>query len=152
RAPRGREHRASRAGRGPRRAGHSATDGEDRVTPSPNGPWLGRARRGDRAALARAISQVENEASEAVEILETAFAESGKAMRVGITGPPGAGKSTLCAKLALALRRRGMKVGIVAVDPTSPFSGGALLGDRVRMTELSGDDGVFIRSMASRGS
>jgi LAO/AO transport system kinase len=108
--------------------------------------------KGERLALARAISWVENEAPGARDVLEASFARSGRASRVGITGPPGAGKSTLCTKMALALRGAGQTVGIVAVDPTSPFSGGALLGDRVRMAELAGDEGVFIRSMASRGS
>ena len=110
------------------------------------------ALKGDRVALARAISQVENEAEGAVAILDACFEHSGRAFRLGITGPPGAGKSTLVARLAQAYRRRGETVAIVAVDPTSPFSGGALLGDRVRMGELAGDDGVFIRSMATRGS
>ncbi len=107
---------------------------------------------GARVPLARAISRVENEAPDAVEILDACFARSGQAFRVGITGPPGAGKSTLVTRLAQDYRRRGQTVAIVAVDPTSPFSGGALLGDRVRMGELSGDPGVFIRSMATRGS
>ncbi|HTK31040.1 MAG TPA: methylmalonyl Co-A mutase-associated GTPase MeaB [Candidatus Saccharimonadaceae bacterium] len=107
---------------------------------------------GERVPLARAISRVENEARDAVEILDACFAASGRAFRIGITGPPGAGKSTLVARLALEYRARGETVGIVAVDPTSPFSGGALLGDRVRMGELAGDEGVFIRSMATRGS
>ncbi len=106
----------------------------------------------DRVALARAISHVENESPEAVPILDACFAKSGRAFRIGITGPPGAGKSTLVTRLALEYRARGETVAIVAVDPTSPFSGGALLGDRVRMGELAGDDGVFIRSMATRGS
>jgi len=110
------------------------------------------ALKGDRVALARAISRVENEAEGAIAILDACFEHSGRAFRIGITGPPGAGKSTLVARLAQAWRRRGETVGIVAVDPTSPFSGGALLGDRVRMGELAGDDGVFIRSMATRGS
>ncbi len=107
---------------------------------------------GERVPLARAISWVENEHPHAPALLDTCFARSGRAFRVGVTGPPGAGKSTLVTQLALAYRRRGETVAIVAVDPTSPFSGGALLGDRVRMNELSGDDGVFIRSMATRGS
>jgi LAO/AO transport system kinase len=111
-----------------------------------------RAIQGERVPLARAISMVENESPEAIPILDACFAASGRAFRIGITGPPGAGKSTLVARLAQEYRRRGDTVAIVAVDPTSPFTGGALLGDRVRMGELSGDDGVFIRSMATRGS
>jgi LAO/AO transport system kinase len=107
---------------------------------------------GDRVALARAISRVENEDEGAVEILDACFEKSGRAFRIGITGPPGAGKSTLVTCLARDYRARGETVAVVAVDPTSPFSGGALLGDRVRMAELAGDDGVFIRSMATRGS
>jgi GTPase len=107
---------------------------------------------GERVSLARAISWVENETPGAVELLDACFAKSGSAFRVGITGPPGAGKSTLVTRLAQEYRRRGETVAIVAVDPTSPFSGGALLGDRVRMNELAGDEGVFIRSMATRGS
>jgi LAO/AO transport system kinase len=113
---------------------------------------LRRALRGDRASLARAISHVEDDRQGAVEILDACFQKSGKARRIGITGPPGAGKSTLVTRLAQEYRKRGDTVAIVAVDPTSPFSGGALLGDRVRMGELAGDDGVFIRSMATRGS
>ena len=111
-----------------------------------------RALKGERVPLARAISLVENEAPEAVPILDACFAASGRAFRIGVTGPPGAGKSTLVTRLALEYRRRGDTVAVVAVDPTSPFTGGALLGDRVRMGELSGDEGVFIRSMATRGS
>jgi LAO/AO transport system kinase len=111
-----------------------------------------RALKGERVPLARAISLIENEAPEAVPILDACFAASGRAFRIGVTGPPGAGKSTLVTRLALEYRRRGDTVAIVAVDPTSPFTGGALLGDRVRMGELSGDEGVFIRSMATRGS
>ncbi len=113
---------------------------------------LARALGGDRVALARVLSLVENDESGARQIMGACFPKSGRAVRIGITGPPGAGKSTLCARLALEWRRRGLRVGIVAVDPTSPFSGGALLGDRVRMGELAGDEGIFIRSMASRGS
>ncbi len=107
---------------------------------------------GERVPLARAISRVENEEDDAVEILDACFARSGRALRIGVTGPPGAGKSTLVTRLAQEYRRRGRTVAIVAVDPTSPFSGGALLGDRVRMGDLAGDPGVFIRSMATRGS
>ena len=107
---------------------------------------------GERVPLARAISRVENEAPDAVAILDACFERSGRAFRIGITGPPGAGKSTLVTRLAREYRSRDERVAIVAVDPTSPFSGGALLGDRVRMGELSGDPDVFIRSMATRGS
>jgi LAO/AO transport system kinase len=107
---------------------------------------------GERVPLARALSWVENEHPDARALLDACFGRTGRAHRVGITGPPGAGKSTLVTKLAQEYRARGETVAIVAVDPTSPFSGGALLGDRVRMHELSGDDGIFIRSMATRGS
>ena len=107
---------------------------------------------GERVPLARAISWVENEHPGAVDLLDACFASAGRAFRIGVTGPPGAGKSTLVTRLAQEYRRRGETVAIVAVDPTSPFSGGALLGDRVRMIELAGDPGVFIRSMATRGS
>ncbi|HEV2105503.1 MAG TPA: methylmalonyl Co-A mutase-associated GTPase MeaB, partial [Candidatus Eisenbacteria bacterium] len=116
------------------------------------GELVRRTLAGERVPLARAISWVENEHPDAVPLLDACFARSGRAFRIGITGPPGAGKSTLVTRLAQVYRRRGESVGIVAVDPTSPFSGGALLGDRVRMHELAGDDGVFIRSMATRGS
>jgi LAO/AO transport system kinase len=111
-----------------------------------------RALAGERTSLARAISLVENETPEAQLILERAYPRTGNAVRLGITGPPGAGKSTLVSRLAKRYREMGEQVAIVAVDPTSPFSGGALLGDRVRMSELAGDPGLFIRSMASRGS
>jgi len=107
---------------------------------------------GDARSLARAMSLVENGAPEAEALLERVYGARPAAPRVGITGPPGAGKSTLVAELALLLRRLGKRVGVVAVDPTSPYTGGAILGDRVRMSELSTDPEVFIRSMATRGS
>ena len=106
---------------------------------------------GDRRAIARAISSVENRDPSAVPLLRELFPKAGRARVVGITGSPGAGKSTLVEKLAVEYRRRGGRVGILAVDPTSPFSGGAILGDRVRMQSLAHDPGVYIRSMATRG-
>ncbi len=110
-----------------------------------------RLRNGERRALARAITIVETGGAPARELLAGAYPYAGGAHVVGITGPPGAGKSTLVTALAQEWRRRGATVGIVAVDPTSPFTGGAVLGDRIRMQALGGDPGVFIRSMASRG-
>ncbi|CAN5696327.1 methylmalonyl Co-A mutase-associated GTPase MeaB [soil metagenome] len=109
-------------------------------------------RAGKRLALARAISLVENTRPGFEALLHEIHADLGRAQRVGITGPPGAGKSTLVSKLTLVFRGRGERVGIVAVDPSSPFTGGALLGDRIRMNNVSTDPGVFIRSMATRGS
>jgi len=106
--------------------------------------------RGDRLALARAISRVEDDAEDAASIVQAVFAHTGKAHFVGVTGAPGTGKSTLVSALVGSYRASGVTVGVLAVDPTSPFSGGALLGDRVRMTSHSGDTGVFIRSMATR--
>jgi len=112
----------------------------------------GRVLSGDRRAIARTISLVENETRHAQEILRSLYKHTGRAYRIGMTGPPGAGKSTLTNKLTGFYRSQGKKVGIIAVDPTSPFTGGALLGDRIRMTDIEMDEGVFIRSMASRGS
>jgi len=113
--------------------------------------WVERIVAGDRRAIARAISAVENSAPEAAALLRKLFPRTGNAFVIGVTGSPGAGKSTLVEKLAGAYRAQGLRVGIVAVDPTSPFSGGAILGDRIRMQSLFADEGVYIRSMATRG-
>ena len=116
------------------------------------GRLAGRIAGGEPLALARGISHVENESDGFEALLERLDGRTGRARRIGITGPPGAGKSTLTAALTRHYLDQSLKVGIVAVDPTSPFTGGALLGDRIRMGELSTEPGVFIRSMASRGS
>jgi LAO/AO transport system kinase len=107
---------------------------------------------GSRRALARLITHVENQTPDAQTALAALYPHTGRAYLVGVTGAPGTGKSTLVNALARVLRRRDRTIGIVAVDPTSPFSGGAVLGDRIRMIDLAGDRGVFIRSMANRGS
>lgn len=107
---------------------------------------------GRKPALARAVSIVENHREGFDSLLATLHSRIGKGRRIGVTGPPGAGKSTLTATLASAYREAGLTVGVIAVDPTSPFTGGALLGDRIRMEAVALDPGVFIRSMATRGS
>lgn len=113
--------------------------------------WRDRVCAGDRRAIARAISTIENGEPAGIALLKLLFPKAGGAEVIGITGSPGTGKSTLVEKLAVQCRCAGSQVGIIAVDPTSPFSGGAILGDRVRMQSLSTDEGVYIRSMATRG-
>ncbi len=109
-------------------------------------------RAGDVRALARAVSIVEDGGTAAAELLAAIRELSGKALRIGVTGPPGAGKSTLVDQITRWLRAQGQSVGVIAVDPSSPYTGGALLGDRIRMQGFAGDDGVYIRSMAARGA
>jgi LAO/AO transport system kinase len=116
------------------------------------GEMLSRLRSGDVRALARALSIVEGGDGAAAALLEGCREFAEHSLRVGVTGPPGAGKSTLVDQMVRWLRQQGQSVGVVAVDPSSPFTGGALLGDRIRMQGFAGDDGVFIRSMASRGA
>jgi LAO/AO transport system kinase len=106
---------------------------------------------GDPRAVARAISLIEDEAAAGAELVRRIFSSTGNAYLLGVTGPPGAGKSTLVDRMTAGIRKTGKTVGVVAVDPTSPYTGGAILGDRVRMQAHAGDDGVFIRSMATRG-
>ena len=112
---------------------------------------LERARAGRIGDIARLLSIVENEEPEAADVVRQTYAQTGRATLVGFTGPPGAGKSTLVSSLTAAYRQTGARVAVVAVDPSSPFTGGAILGDRIRMREQSLDTGVFIRSMANRG-
>jgi len=107
---------------------------------------------GDRRALARMVTLIESEAPSSRRYLAELHQHTGRAHIVGVTGAPGAGKSTLVTRMVRGLRKRDAKVGVIAIDPSSPFSGGAILGDRIRMMELAGDPNVFIRSMASRGS
>jgi LAO/AO transport system kinase len=113
---------------------------------------MDRLRAGDVRALARAVSVVEDGSPLAAGLVAACLEIAGGVLRVGVTGPPGAGKSTLVDQMARWLRAKGQSVGVVAVDPSSPYTGGALLGDRIRMQGFAGDDGVFIRSMASRGA
>jgi LAO/AO transport system kinase len=110
-----------------------------------------RVRSGDPRAIARAISLIEDESAAGAELVRRLFEHTGRAYLVGVTGPPGAGKSTLVDRMTSEFRKAGSTIGVVAVDPTSPFSGGAILGDRVRMQAQAADPGVFIRSMATRG-
>jgi GTPase len=113
--------------------------------------WAEKILAGDRRAIARAISAVEKHEPAASDLLKRIYAKTGRAFVIGVTGSPGAGKSTLVEGLAAEYRKTGARVGIIAVDPTSPFSGGAILGDRIRMQRLATDEGVYIRSMATRG-
>ena len=107
---------------------------------------------GEPRAVARAISQIENHGEDSTDLMKAIFPKTGNAVVIGITGAPGAGKSTLVDKLALQYKDRGDRVGIICIDPSSPFSGGAILGDRIRMAALGTDKNVFIRSMATRGN
>ncbi len=117
-----------------------------------NTSLVDRVAAGDARAVARAISKVEDVSKDAAQLMKKIFPLTGRGLVIGITGAPGAGKSSLVDKLALHYRQLGERVGIVAVDPSSPFSGGAILGDRIRMQTLGLDQGVFIRSMATRGN
>jgi LAO/AO transport system kinase len=114
--------------------------------------WIEQLRSGDPRALARAISTVENHAAGWSDLLKALFPHTGKARIIGLTGAPGSGKSTLVDQLAKHYRKKQQTVGIIAVDPTSPYTGGAILGDRIRMQDHYGDPGIYIRSMATRGS
>jgi len=115
-------------------------------------PLIDRVAAGEPTAVARAISRVEDGAVDSAELMKQIFPLTGRALIIGITGSPGAGKSSLVDKLAGFYRKQGERVGIIAVDPSSPFTGGAILGDRIRMQTLALDKGVFIRSMATRGN
>ena len=113
--------------------------------------WAAKVRAGDVRAISRAITAIENHSAEAEELLRQLFPHTGKAYLTGVTGAPGTGKSTLVDRLAAYHRKREDRVGVIAVDPTSPYSGGAILGDRIRMQGHASDTGIFIRSMATRG-
>src|SRR5262245_21184607 len=119
--------------------------------PQPIEDWAQRVCAGDVRAISRAISAIENHQPEAEELLRQVFPRTGKAHLTGVTGAPGTGKSTLVDRLAAYYRAQQQPVGVIAVDPTSPYSGGAILGDRIRMQGHAGDSGMFIRSMATRG-
>ncbi|MFO1284905.1 MAG: methylmalonyl Co-A mutase-associated GTPase MeaB [Burkholderiales bacterium] len=118
----------------------------------PSAELVARVLAGDTRAIARMLSRAETGAEESRPALDALYARAGRAHVVGVTGVPGSGKSTLVAKLAAEIRASGRTIGIVAVDPSSPFSGGSILGDRIRMADLAGDPGVFVRSMATRGA
>ncbi|HKF26382.1 MAG TPA: methylmalonyl Co-A mutase-associated GTPase MeaB [Candidatus Acidoferrum sp.] len=113
--------------------------------------WAEQIRSGEIRAISRAITAIENQAQEAEPLLQSLFPETGRAYLTGVTGAPGTGKSTLVDRLAAHHRQQGDRVGVIAVDPTSPYTGGAILGDRIRMQSHAGDSGIFIRSMATRG-
>ncbi|MDE3171102.1 MAG: ATP/GTP-binding protein, partial [Acidobacteriota bacterium] len=113
--------------------------------------WAAKILAGDARAISRAATLIENRSSGAEDLLKLLFPHTGRAFRIGITGSPGTGKSTLVDRLAAHFRAAGKTVGIIAVDPSSPFTGGAILGDRIRMLRHAGDEGTFIRSMATRG-
>jgi LAO/AO transport system kinase len=122
-----------------------------RAAHTPDDKWIERLLNGERSVLARSITWIENQNADGATVLAAIQQSVGRAVVVGFTGPPGAGKSTLVSAYVRELRRQGRTIGVVAVDPSSPFSGGAILGDRIRMGEHTNDPGVFVRSVASRG-